>query len=245
MKAIFKREFKSYFSSPLGYIFLAIMIFFQGIFFLSVFSKGTPDITSVFSNTYFLMLILIPVLTMGSMSDDRRLKIDQALLTAPVSLTGIVLGKFFAIFSVFVLSYAPTLVFQIIFAVQKVSINWLIYIGNLLGVALLGATLIAIGVFISSLTESQLIAVVFTLACSVAIGLLDIAANLINFFASAINKFISVDFLTEVVDWFSFMGRYNAFGYGIIDYSNVLFFVGITAIFVFLTVRVLDKRRYS
>ncbi|MBO5908433.1 MAG: ABC transporter [Clostridia bacterium] len=234
MTAIFKREFKSYFTSPIGYIFLGIMIFFQGWFFSSMYTAGYPDITYVFNQTYMFVFFLIPVLTMRTLSEDRRQKVDQVLITSPVSIYGIVLGKFFATLAIFMSSYAITLVFQIIIAFQDVTVNWLVYIGNVLGIAFMGSALISLGIFISALTESQIISAVGSFTLTFVIYLLDYLASLVN-----------VGWVTKVVEWISFTGRYNTFVEGVIDYSNAIFFIGFTAIFLFLTVRVLDKRRYS
>ncbi len=236
MSAIFKREFKSFFITPLGYVVIAIMIFFHGLAFSTMYSYGSPDIGYVFGSTFSFVAIyvLIPILTMRTMSDDRRQKVDQVLLTSPVGLYSIVFGKFFATLAVFMLSFSLTLVFQIIVAFQDVTVNWLIYIGNLLGVFLLGSALISMGIFISSLTESQIISVIISFAASFMLAMLDTAAEMIN-----------VPVITRLVEKISFIGRYNAFCNGIVDYSNIVFFVGFAAIFIFLTVRVLDKRRYS
>ena len=171
---------------------------------------------------------------MRTMSEDRRQKVDQVLITSPVSLYAIVFGKFFATLAIFMLGYSMTFVYQVIIAFQGVTVNWLIYIGNILGVLLIGSALIALGVFISSLTESQLVAAVGSFAASIVLYLMD-----------SIASSIGVSWITKVVEWISFIGRYSAFAQGVIDYSNAVFFIGFTAIFIFLTVRVLDKRRYS
>lgn len=234
MSSIFKREFKSYFISPVGYVFLAIMMFFQGWFFSDMYNIGYADITYVFSQTYMFVFFLIPILTMRTMSEDRRQKVDQVLLTSPVSLYSIVFGKFFATLLIFLSSYAITIIFQIIIVFQQVSINWLIYMGNILGIGLMGAALIAMGIFISSLTESQITAAVGSFTLSLVIYMFDYLASLVN-----------INIVTKVVEWISFTGRYRTFTEGIIDYSNIIFFVGFAAIFLFLTVRILDKRRYS
>lgn len=234
MKAIFKRELRAYFTSPIGYLFLAAMAAFEGSFFARMYSAGYPDITYVFNQMYILTFLLIPVLTMRTMSEDRAHKVDQVLITSPVSLTGIVMGKFFATLTIFLSGYAMTVVYQIIIAFQDVTVNWLVFVGNLLGTAFMGSALIALGIFISSLTESQIAAAFGTFTLCLLISLLDYLASLVN-----------LKVVTVIVTWISFVGRYNTFVEGIIDYSNVFFFVGFAAIFLFLTVRVLDKRRYS
>ncbi len=234
MGAIFKRDFKAYFTSPIGYIFLAIMAFFQGWFFADMYSHGYPDVTYVFGQCVSFVFFLIPILTMRTMSEDRRQKVDQVLITSPVSLYSIVFGKFFATLAIFMLSFSMTIVFQVIIAFQNVSLNWLTYLGNLLGMLFIGSALIALGIFISALTENQITAAVGSFAIAFVIYMLD-------YFAKSVN----VGFVTDIVTWISFIGRYQTFVNGIIDYSNVIFFVGFAAIFLFLTVRVLDKRRYS
>jgi ABC-2 type transport system permease protein len=235
MSAIFKREFKSYFTSPVGYLFIAIMMFFEGQTFSILFSISSTDISLIFADMYMFIFFLIPFLTMKTMSEDRRQKVDQALITSPVSLYGIVFGKFFATFAIFMISYSITIVFQVILAFQPDAIiNWLIYAGNVLGIALMGGALIALGIFVSSLTENQMVAAVCSFAVTYLIYSLD-------YFAARVN----VGWFTKIVTAISFVGRYNAFTEGVIDYSNIVFFVGFAAIFIFLTVRVLDKRRYS
>ncbi len=233
MSAIFKREVKSYFSSPIGYVFLTAMTFFSGIFFIYMYSYGYADITYVFSNMFVIIMFAVPLLTMRLMSEERKQRTDQALLTAPVSLTGIVMGKFLAAFSIFALGFAPSLIYQIIFS-ANISLNWLLYINALLGVLLYGAALISIGLFISSLTESQVVAAVLGIVVSLLIGLMDSFASMIN------NSFLS-----GIVEKISFSGRYETFSAGILDLSNVVFFVSVAAVFIFLTVRMLEKKRWA
>ena len=120
MNAIFKREFKSYFQTPIGFIVLAAYYFFLGLFFSLIYKGGSPSIETVIMATSIVSVFTMPILTMRLMSEDRRQKVDQALITAPVKLTSIVLGKFFAAFAVFALSFAPTVIFEIIIA-TKVS----------------------------------------------------------------------------------------------------------------------------
>lgn len=233
MTAIFKREFKSYFSSPLGYVILASLTFFSGIFFMYMYSYGVADMGYVFSNMFTIIMFAVPILTMRLMSEDRKQKTDQALLTAPVSLWGIVSGKFLAAFSIYALGFAPTLIFEIILS-TKLSLNWLLYLSNLLGVLLYGGALIAVGLFISSLTESQVVSAVVGIVVSLLIGLMDSFASMVG------NEFIA-----KIVGHISFAGRYEAFAAGTFDFSNLVFFVSVAFAFMFLTVRSLDKKRWA
>ena len=219
MTAVFKRELKNYFSSPLGYVVLAALFFFSGIFFTLIYSAGYGDISYVFSSMFTIIMFAVPILTM--------------LLTAPVSIIGIVMGKFLAALAIFALGFAPTLIYQIILTFQ-LSLNWLLYFSTLLGVLLYGAALISIGLFISSLTESQVVSAVLGIVLSMLIALMDGFSSMIN------NTFLS-----SIVEKLSFMGRFETFSAGILDFSNVIFFLSICAVFIFLTVRALEKKRWA
>ena len=233
MTAVFKRELKNYFSSPLGYVVLAALFFFSGIFFTLIYSAGYGDISYVFSSMFTIIMFAVPILTMRLISEELKQKTDQALLTAPVSIIGIVTGKFLAALAIFALGFAPTLIYQIILTFQ-LSLNWLLYFSTLLGVLLYGAALISIGLFISSLTESQVVSAVLGIVVSMLIALMDGFSSMIN------NTFLS-----SVVEKLSFMGRFETFSAGILDFSNVIFFLSICAVFIFLTVRALEKKRWA
>ena len=233
MSAVFKREFKAFYTSPVGYVVTAVLVLFQGIYFAAMFAAGYPDVTYVFQMSFTVIFFTVPILTMRLLSEDRRQKVDQALLTAPVSLWGIVLGKFLAALAVFMLSFSVTLVFQVIISFY-VTLNWLIYLGNVIGLLLFGGSLIAIGLFVSSLTESQVVAAVGSFAISFIILMLDDIASLIG------NTVI-----TSMVEKISFHARYETFVTGIFDYSNAIFFLSFIAVFLFLAVRMLEKKRYS
>lgn len=236
MSAIFKREFKTFFTSPIGYFVLAVLFGFSGFyFFVSNMYAGSADLSGVFGGLFTIVLLLVlPVLTMRLLSDDKRQRTDQALLTAPVSLTGIALGKFLAALLLFAIGISITLVFAIIIAFQ-VTPDWLVIVGNYVGLLLLGGMVIAIGLFISSLTESQFIAALGTFVASFAMIMVDSLGSV----------FSSVKWITSVVSFISVSSRYNDFTSGIINYDNVIFFLSIQALFVFLTVRVLDRKRWS
>lgn len=233
MGAIFKREMQNYFTSPLGYVVLTVFAVFEGIYFYVLFVNGYGDIASLFTYMLTISMFVCPILTMRLMSEDRRLNVDRAMLTAPVSLTGIVMGKFLAAFCMYLICYALTLVSQLVFAFF-VTPDWMAYFGNLLGNLLLGAAVIAIGVFISSLTESQLVAAVVSFGVVMMLLMIDsIAAS------------IKVESIANFISSLSFTTRQQTFATGVLDFANLLFFVSVTASFIFLTVRVLEKKRWA
>ena len=236
MSAIFKRELRAYFTSPLGYFVLAIVFVFSGVFFyLNNMYAGSANLSGVFSGLFIVtLLIVLPVLTMRLFSDDKRQRTDQALLTAPVSLTGIALGKFLAALLVFAIGISITLIYAVVIAFQVVP-DWLVIFGNYVGLLLLGGLIISIGLLISSFTESQFVAVIVTFMISFMIMMIDQLTEV----------FTSNTTVVAIVDFFSVYQRYVNFTVGSINYADVIFFLSMQALFVFLTVRSLDRKRWG
>ena len=160
MFAIFKRELKAYFTSPLGYVFLAIFYAFSGLFFyIFSLSVGSTDISSVFLMMFIVLMVFVPLLTMRLLSEDKKQKTDQLILTAPVSLLSIVMGKFLAAYAIFAIGVAVMPVYGFVMS-SFATVSWLPIWGNTVGLLLLGGIFVSIGLFISSLTENQMIAAI-------------------------------------------------------------------------------------
>lgn len=235
MLAILKRELSSYFTSPIGYVFLAVFYFFSGMFFYSVLYSNSTDITYVFSGLFTVLLFVLPLLTMRLLSEEKKQKTDQLLLTSPVTLTGLVLGKFLAALCMYAIALAVTVVYALILA-GFASPEWMVVIGNIFGSLLLGAALISIGLFISSLTENQMVAAVGSFAVMMFILMMDSFVSILP---------TSLSFIGTILTSLSFMTRYNELVTGILNIGTVLFFVSVAVVFNFLTVRVLEKRRWG
>lgn len=234
MRAVFKREFRSYFSSPVGYVCVAALVALFGFYYFQVMLSGsTSFVTNVFSAMFTFCMMIIPIITMRSLSEDRKNKTDQALLTAPVSVTGIVLGKFFASFCVYFIAMIIGALLPAFAMNFFSSPPWALIIGNLIGTLLYGAAMISIGIFISSLTESQVIAAIGTFIVSVILMYID-------GMASSLNEGV----VRKVIEWISFYNRYSSFTAGIFSVSAAVFFLSIVAIFVFLTSRRVESRRW-
>ena len=233
MTAIFKREFKSYFSTPIGFIVIAAFYFFLGLYFSLIYSYGAPDISTVVMTMSSIVVFALPMLTMRLMSEDRRQKVDQALLTAPVSLTGIVMGKFLAAWTVFAIGFAPTVIFEIIIAAY-ITVNIMSYVYALIGMLLLGGALIAIGMFISCLTESSVISAILTLVL-----------NILVLYMSSFAEMIKAEWLAKIIEKASFITTFENFGANIFSVADIIYFLSIIAVFLFLCVRSLEKRRWS
>lgn len=235
MGAIFKREFRSYFYSPLGYVFLIVMWISSGFFFSLMLANSVSYIEYVFQSILSVVMIIIPILTMRLMSEDKKHKTDQLLFTAPVNISGVVLGKYFAALLMFLIGIATTLIFIIVLATFTTP-NWNVFLGNFVGLAILGGALISIGLFISSLTENQMIAAIVSFATMMFIFMFDNVAQMFPPYLS---------FIANILKELSFTTRYNDFVSGILDISHVVYFISIIVVFNFLTVRVLERKRWS
>ena len=146
MRAIFKREMRAYFASPVGYVVVAALLALYGFFYYQVMAIGSSSyITQVFSTMFMFSMMIMPIITMRSMSDDRKNKTDQALITAPVSVTGIVMGKFLAAFGVYFIANTLALLPAITMGFFSSAFPWGILFGNYIGTLLYGAAIIAIG----------------------------------------------------------------------------------------------------
>ena len=162
MKAIYKRELKSYFDSMIGYVFIAFLVAITGIYFMVYnLNMGYPYFSYALNSILFIMLVAVPVLTMKCFAEEKKSRTDQLLLTAPVSLSQIVLGKYFAMVTVFAVPCAIYAVFPLIIESQGEAHIGIDYMA-ILAFFLLGCVYIAIGMFLSALTESQIIAAIST-----------------------------------------------------------------------------------
>ena len=234
MFAIFKRELKAYFTSPLGYVFLAIFYAFSGLFFyIFSLSVGSTDISSVFLMMFIVLMVFVPLLTMRLLSEDKKQKTDQLILTAPVSLLSIVMGKFLAAYAIFAIGVAVMPVYGFVMSTFA-TVSWLPIWGNTVGLLLLGGIFVSIGLFISSLTENQMIA---------AIG--GFFINLMILLMNTLKSALPNGFLQDVLSSISVYSRYSEITNGIFSLSSLIFFVSVIFIFLILTVRVLEKRRWA
>lgn len=233
MVAIMKRELSAYFSSAIGYIFLAVYYLFSGLFFQATLASNTGNMSMIFGNMFTIILFLTPILTMRLWSEEKKQKTDQALFTAPVKLLPVTLGKYFAALIVFIISLAINLVYAMVISFFTAP-EWSVILGNMVGLFLLGAALIAIGMFISALTENQVIAAVGGFGVAFFVMLMD-----------ALPTIIPGDFFRKLITNLSFNNHYKEFSYGILNLTDVIFFLSVIVLFVFLTVRVFEKKRWG
>lgn len=241
MIAIYKREMRAFFTSPSGYIYIAIFVAVSGFFFgtFTLLSGVDSSITSYFTAELFVAAFMTPLLTMKSFSEEKKQKTEQLLMTSPVTLPGMVMGKFLASYSMFGIAFLITSI-NLPIALSYLSeanlfrYNAICALGGAIALFLVGGTFIAIGIFISSLTENQMVSgsvTIITLA-----GLL---------FIAFINSYIGFAPLRAVFSWLSIYTRFSNFSAGYFDIAALLYYISIMGVCVFLTVRVYEKKRWE
>lgn len=234
MGAIFRRELNSYFNSAIAYIVMAVFFGFSAYFFVGTcFMGNTSSLAYTFSNMFIILIFLTPILTMKSFSEEKRQRTDQALLTSPASLGEIVMGKYLSAMALYGICCSIFIVYGLIIT-MFIMPEWSVILCTLFGFFLLGGALIAIDIFISALTESQVIAAIV----SMAIGLL-------IYLMSSITSMVEAQWLIDLLNTISFTTYFSNFTYGILDVQGIVYFASIIALFNFLTVRVFEKRRWG
>lgn len=244
MIAIYKRELRSYFTTPTGYVYTAIFLAINGgLFSLFTLQAGkNSSMTTYFTALIFSLIVLIPILTMKSFSEEKKTKTEQLLLTAPISLWGMVFGKFLASFTVFTGTYFIGCInFTALYEYgpkdysgEVSEINGAVIIGSVIAVMLVGAALISIGLFVSAITENQIISALGTMGIMV----LFLATDLLN-------SYITSEALRKFLSWFSVYSRFVNFTQGFFDFDALLYYTSISFVFMFLTVRIYEKRRWA
>lgn len=229
------RELKSYFLTPIGYIFCGMFLVVSGMAFAecTLLAQSTNSLGTYFTYMMFIFAILIPLLTMKLFADDKRNRTDQILLTSPVSIFGIVMGKYLAAITVFGATFVVNS-FNFVLLFNYGTPNAVSIFMNIFGIFLLGAAFIAIGIFLSSLTENQLIAAVSAMGVNVAMLLI-----------STLASEVESEFWRTVIKWFSVIDRFTPFTNQMLDISAIIYYISLAAIALFLTTRVLEKRRWA
>ena len=253
--AIYRKEMGHYFVSPIAYVFIGLFLILSAYFFnffltaiiqqsLSAQMEGlrygmsqNMDVPSEVMRAFFgllstLVLFITPILTMGVYAEERKRGTMELLMTSPVTETEIVLGKFLASFSLFALMLLPTLSYLVFMYVHSDPLPpWRVLVAGYAGILLLGASLTALGTFISSLTENQIIAAVLTFAAFLLVWVLDIGHNASGTVAS-------------VLTYLSVIRHYEDFTRGVIDTTALVYYGSFVFLFVFLTIRSVDSMRW-
>ena len=233
--AIMQRELLSLFCSPIGYITIAGFWLVTGVLVVltGIFTPGRPaNLRDVFFWTPFVLTIIIPAISMRTISEEYRSGTIEGLMTAPVSETQMVLGKYLASLLFYVVMIAGTLVYVVLMEIFG-NPDWSASLAAYLGLLLLGMSFTAFSVFASSLSRNQVVAWMLG-----AIPLL-LFACFGHFLVRSVEGW-----LRQVLQQVNVMGRFGEFTRGQIDTGGVVFFLATTALFLFLTIKVVESRRW-
>ncbi len=287
MIAIMIREFRTYFQTPVGYVFMGLFLLVAGFFFtFGNLMNNSSYYTSFLGNILFLYLFAVPLLTMRLLSEERRQRTDQLLLTSPITVVDIVLGKFFAAMLVFLVTLLVTVLYAVVVGIFGDLAVWQT-VGGYIGFALLGSSFIALGILVSAVSENQVSAAFFTFFALLFIWFLNLvktvaptdptastifAAALVlglaGFFFANTKSWIASGavvllgaaaivvlhllhppffngLIPDVLDWFSLLDRYDGFTLGLLKLQEVVFYLSFTSIFLFVTIRMVEKRRWA
>ncbi len=234
MKAIFYRELKAYFQTPVGYIFMGMFLAVSGYFFtVSNLLSKSSDLGMVLSNMLMMFLFLIPILTMRLLSEEKNSRTDQLLLTAPISVRDIVLGKFAAAAAIYLLTLAVTLLYLLVLGIHSEPAYAKIFC-NYFGFILLGFSFISVGLFVSSLTQNQASAAMATFAVLLLLYALEWSRSALH-----------SPLLLAVLDCLSITKWYGEFELGILSIPAIVYYISFTAVFLLCTMHTVDRRRWS
>jgi ABC-2 type transport system permease protein len=287
MLAVFKRELRAYFQTPIGYIYMGLFLLLTGIFFTfnNIFSQNS-QFTGFLGSILFIYLFAIPLLTMRLFSEEKRQKTDQLLLTNPVSITGIVCGKFLAAMAVYCGTLAFTALYTVVISLYGDLQGWET-LGSYIGFIFLGASYISVGIFVSTATENQLTAALVSFFALMLIWLIDPVSQMIPsdtrsgiisavVLLAALCLFIYLNtrnwvivlgtalvgalvialfylfkqdiffgFIQKFLGWFFLNRRYQSFSMGLLKFDSLLYYASFSGLFLFLTVRLIEKRRWN
>lgn len=254
--AIYAKEMRSYFVSPVAYVIAGVFLFLSGYLFRNILMqfnfwclqfaqrsqmmgmRGMPNlnlnemvVTQFFAVMDFIWLLVVPMLTMRLFAEEKKTGTIELLLTSPISTTQVLLGKFFACLSLYTLIVALTLIYCIILEIYG-SPDWGPIFSAYLGYLLMGGTFIAVGILASALTENQIVAVLLSFGMLLLLWLIDWSAS----FASPTTA--------KLLQYLSFIEHLQDFQRGVIDTKDVVFYLSFIFFALFLTTRVIESRRW-
>ncbi len=236
MLAIYKKEMRNYFTSPIGYIFIAIFLAANGALFsyTTIRQYENCNTAQYFIFLLFALVVVLPLLTMKLFTEERKMRTEQLLLTAPVSLTSMVLAKFLASYTMFAGTFLLGCLNLLILPLYTDGLNGAGIFGSIFAILLLGAAFLAIGVFVSALTENQLVAAIVTMAVLLLLLVLTV-------FNASVDSYV----IRTILSWLSVFSRFSAFTAGRFDFAALLYYISYVFVFLFLTVRVFERRRFA
>ena len=232
MKAIWKRELKSYFVTPVGYVYLGVFLLISSVlFFGSILRQHSGDLPTFIGQMSYLWMLLSPVLTMRLLAEEKQKRTDQLLLTSPVTLTGIVLGKFLAAVTMLALTAMTTLLYAGVVAIYGTVYPAELAV-NYLGFFLQGCAFVAMDLYLSGCAASPVTAAVLAFGANFLLWMMDLIENQIQ-----------IAWLSEAMRFLSLYSRNEPFLMGQLSWAGVVFEISFAAFFLMMTVGHLNRKR--
>lgn len=253
MYAIFKREFLSYFRSPVGYIAIALFSFLSGLQFVELFSSGSSDIAYEIISLRSYFVIIVPIITMGLFAEDRKRGTEVLFYTSPIDIGTVVFGKFLSAFLLYAIMFVNVIIHIIVIKACGGNIG-VESAGALIVFFFLAALFISIGIFASAITDSQIISAIVSFIMILAIQMLSSIADLIVDVTNSILQAIGVNAyyssviskgIGSIINWFDPFAKTDNILYGIFSVMPLFFCVSIAMLFLYLTFRIIEKKRWS
>ena len=235
MKAIFKRELKSYFTSPLVYVIISVYLIYSIIMFANMNVRSySPELIGLIMSGNFLMHLLVPFLTMKLFSEEKTQKTDQLLMTSPNSITSIVMGKYLSAVVISAIMTITVSVYGIVIS-SVTGFDWSAFLLQLMGSMLINVALVSVGLLVSAIFGNMIISALVTL------GIMLFIYNI-----SLIEPYISgskvIMFLYRLID---LTGKFDDFYMGLLSIESIVYYISFAAVFVFFAIRSIDKKRWD
>ena len=253
MYAIFKRDFLQYFRSPVGYVAIAIFSFLAGFIFYSQYANGTVSISSEVISLRSFFVIIVPIITMASFAEDKKRGTEVLYYTTPVDLFSVVAGKFCAALALFAVMFINVFI-QMIVTVSNGGMVGVGEWGSVIVFFFMAAMFISVGLLASALNDNQIVSAIVAF---VSILLFQLLSTISSYAKSALNAVVFLMFqdnnaankagevIANVINWLDPFARTSDFRSGVFSVSSLVFCLSIAAIFLYLTYRVLEKKRWS
>lgn len=235
MRTIFKREFSAFFRSPVAYVVIGMFIVITGLFFwLYNIRSGSPYFGSTLNSISLFLIFFAPIITMKLFAEEKKNGTEVLLRTAPVSMWGIVLGKFLAAYSVFAIMVGITVIFPVIMTfIITGTFPIAETIGAYIGFLLVGAVFVSIGLFTSSLTENQIVAAVS-----------GIVLSLVTYLMSSLGSTIGGT-VGSALMWLSPLAKFTDFASGLFNFASLIFYISFTLVMIFITTMNMERKRWN
>ena len=253
MIAIFKREFLSYFRSPVGYVAIAIFSFLSGFLFYSQFSSGGVNLSSEINSLRNFFVIIIPIITMGLFAEDKKRGTEVLYYTTPVNLFSVVMGKFLAATALFAVMFSNVFIHMIVTKACGGSVGVGVW-GSVIVFFFMAFMFIGIGILASTITDSQIIAAIF---CFIMILVIQLISTISTYFGNAVTAVLGNlgvnsesaakigSKITDGISWLDPFAKTQDFRFGVFSVSALMFCLSVAVLFLYLAFRVLEKKRWS